>query len=138
MAHGTIRGDVQRRVVRVRRLIKIGGMAGVAGIGRIGKVAAFMALPAIGNIVSFGQWEKIVADIACAPIGRKYIVAFQAVGRITGLLVIGLGGSLIILQMTTQAVISDPAEYQVRRGSVALLATYRLVDARERKPVLNV
>ncbi len=117
---------------------KIRLMAGVAGIGRIGKVAAFMALPAICNIVSFGQREKIVADITTAPIGRKHIVAFQAVGRITGLLVVGLGGSLIILQMTTDAVIADPVELQVLGGSMALLATYRLVYARERKPILNV
>ncbi len=40
--------------------------------------------------------------------------------------------------MTTDAVIADPVELQVLGGSMALLATYWLVDARERKPILNV
>ena len=138
MAHGAVIRDIQGGVIRIGCLGKVAGVTGVTGIGRVAKVAVNVALSAISNFVPFGQREKVMADITTAPIGRKHIVALQAVGRITGLLVVGLGSSLIILQMATDAVIADPVELQVLGGSMALLATYWLVDARERKPILDV
>ena len=89
MAHGAVIRDIQGGVIRIGRLGKVAGVTGVTSIGRVAKVAVNVALSAISNFVPFGQREKVMTDITTAPIGRKHIVAFQAVGRITGLLVIG-------------------------------------------------
>ena len=79
MAHSAVIRNIQGSVIRIGRLGEVGGVTGIAGIGRVAKVAVYVALPAIGNFVPLRQWEKIVADIAAAPIRGKNIVAFQAI-----------------------------------------------------------
>ena len=72
--------------------------------------------------MSLGQGEKVVTNLIGSPAGVAQIVTFLAIGGETGLLVIRVGSSGIILPMTVYAVIAYSFKLQSGSIYVALIA----------------
>lgn len=133
----TIRRDGSGRMVGIGSAIVIIHMARVTFGRCISIVSGQMASFAVINVMPLHQWKKIMQDI-CVPPSSKRIMAFYAVGTISGDNMVRIFCTGIIIVMTTEAIVTQPVEPQVCFRFMAVDAIQVAVIAHQRKPVLFV
>jgi len=73
--------------------------------------------------MAFFEWEKVVIDVGGGPIETANIMAFDTIGRIASILVVGLGGGVKIIEVAIDTFIAQPVEPEGCFGSMALITT---------------
>jgi translation initiation factor IF-1 len=112
MTHHTIRGKIRRKVVRVSGLVIVFLMAGKAVRVYIREIIHIVAATAILNIVSLGQWEKVVHNILGVPTKTKGVVAeYTICGKSRQSMIWILRGQVVII-MAFQAIIPYGEKFQ--------------------------
>lgn len=137
MAHGTIRRQVERHVIGVGRLVKIGRVTSRT-LRRCSSIARRMAINTFYMLVPTSQGKKIMVHVLCAPARREDIVTLQTVGRKTRLLVVGACCGLIILEVATDAFIPDSVELQYGSRCMTMRTVQCLVYSRQRESIFNM
>ena len=110
-------------------------MAGKAIGWRTGKISPRMATGAIFDFMSPGKREESVVDIIGRPIEAIHPVALLTIDRKGGVIVVGVGGGVEIIQVAIDAVIADPVKLQGRFRYVAIIATQHCMCPQQGKSI---
>ena len=95
-----------------------------------------MATGAIFDFMSPGKREESVVDIIGRPIEAIHPVALLTIDRKGGVIVVGVGGGVEIIQVAIDAVIADPVKLQGRFRYVAIIATQHCMRPQQGKTIL--
>ena len=110
-------------------------MAAHAFWGSVRVIARGMALCTILDIMSLGQWEKVMVDAFRIPAKSKWTVAFDAIQRKTGLLMVWVLRGGIVILMTAYTVIANTIKTQICFRSMALYTTQAIVCTHQGKTI---
>ena len=94
-----------------------------------------MATSAILDFMPLGKREESVVDIIGRPIEAIHPVALLTIDRKSGVMVVGVGGGVEIIQVAIDTVIADPVKLQGRFRYVAIIATQHCMCPQQGKSI---
>lgn len=120
VATGTVGHKIGRNVVGAEGIFKIRLVAGKTIGRRVRKITRRVAARTINNVVPFFQREKTMVNHLRPPIGIVEAVAFEAVGREPGILVVGVRRGHELVEVARGTVVADAAKLEGSLSPVAL------------------